>query len=366
MSSSKCGEQIVWRRSSKATEMGEVLHYKADAKRRSSTKMGESGRLLSYLELPDYMKDNEYIKNYYRAEWPLKLAFFSLFRWHNETLNVWTHLVGFAVFLGLTLSNMMQVSPQFADLLTKFTRSYYAAAPTVNASHSSKHFFLGTAALDNFTQTTPTDLLMTASTVRWPFFVFLGGSMFCLLTSSTCHLFCCHSHRLNLLLLRFDYVGIAVMIITSFFPPIYYIFQCNPVWQLVYLTGITTMGIFTIITLLSPPLSTKEYRKFRALLFFSMGFSGIVPAIHALIVNWSEPRRFIVLGYESAMALSYAIGTLFYVSRIPERWRPGWFDLAGHSHQIFHVFVIMGALAHYTAALLFIDWRDTVGCTTNL
>ena len=46
--------------------------------------------LLSFHQLPEYMKDNEFIVNYYRADWPLKEAFFSLFRWHNETLNVWT------------------------------------------------------------------------------------------------------------------------------------------------------------------------------------------------------------------------------------------------------------------------------------
>lgn len=47
-------------------------------------------KLLCFHELPDYMKDNEFILKYYRSEWPLKLAFLSLFRWHNETLNVWT------------------------------------------------------------------------------------------------------------------------------------------------------------------------------------------------------------------------------------------------------------------------------------
>lgn len=46
--------------------------------------------LISYVELPEYLKDNEYILRYYRAEWPLKEAFLSLFRWHNETLNIWT------------------------------------------------------------------------------------------------------------------------------------------------------------------------------------------------------------------------------------------------------------------------------------
>lgn len=46
--------------------------------------------LLSFWELPEYMKDNEYILRYYRVNWPLKQALFSVFRWHNETLNVWT------------------------------------------------------------------------------------------------------------------------------------------------------------------------------------------------------------------------------------------------------------------------------------
>lgn len=199
----------------------------------------------------------------------------------------------------------------------------------------------------------------------WPFLVFLCGAMFCLFSSSTCHLFSCHSHHLNIQLFRLDYIGITVMIITSFFPPIYYIFQCSPLWQIVYLGGITTIGAFTIATLLSPMLSSGKFRSYRTLLFVAMGLFGLVPAIHAVIVKWNEPQRNITIAYELAMALSYLIGAVFYVSRIPERWRPGWFDLAGSSHQIFHVFVVMGALAHYGAALVFLDFHDRDGCEVN-
>ncbi|KAG8471750.1 hypothetical protein CXB51_036214 [Gossypium anomalum] len=313
--------------------------------------------LVSFKELPEYMKDNEFILNYYRANWPLKEALFSIFRWHNETLNVWTHLLGFVLFLGLTMANLIEV-PQVSDLIAFLTSSF----PISGDSNVSQDPLLGaTTNLVDLKQIMASEPDVSPVT-RWPFYVFLAGSMFCLLSSSICHLFSCHSHHLNLSLLRLDYAGITTMIITSFFPPIYYIFQCDPQWHFIYLGGITVLGLFTIVTLLSPALSTNKFRAFRAMLFSSMGLFGIIPGVHAMIVNWSNPRRNITLAYESAMAIFYLTGTLFYVSRVPERFKPGWFDLTGHSHQIFHVLVVMGALAHYGASLVFLDWRDHHGC----
>ncbi|KAJ8768295.1 hypothetical protein K2173_021235 [Erythroxylum novogranatense] len=336
-----------------------------DGQERTLSK-GKKYVLVSFRDLPDHMKDNEFILGYYRANWPLKEALFSIFRWHNETLNVWTHFVGFLLFLGLAIANLMQV-PQASDIFGLFSRSILTNTE-MNSSNHSKSLLWISSKLPDLKHITPQKMdlsLPGMPTTRWPFYVFLGGSMFCLLSSSICHLFSCHSHKLNILFLRIDYTGITIMIITSFFPPIYYIFQCDSHWQFIYIGGITAMGVFTIVTLLSPSLSSGKYRAFRALLFCSMGFFGLVPAIHAVIVNWSNPKRDTILAYESAMALFYLTGTGFYISRIPERLKPGWFDLAGHSHQIFHVFVVLGALAHYGATLVFLDYRDRVGCEVN-
>lgn len=202
------------------------------------------------------------------------------------------------------------------------------------------------------------------STTRWPFYVFLCGTMFCLLSSSICHLFSCHSCTLNSHLLHIDYIGITIMIITSLFPLIYYIFQCTPHLQVLYLTGLTLMGICTVAALLSPALSSKNYRSIRAGLFVSIGVFGLIPPTYAVVLNWHDPHRNIILMYESSMALSFFIGGVFYIGRIPERWKPGWFDLAGHSHQFFHVFVVMGALSHYGAAQFILRHRSKMGCNT--
>ncbi|KAH1033423.1 hypothetical protein J1N35_045597 [Gossypium stocksii] len=317
--------------------------------------------LVSYKELPEYMKDNEFIVNYYRANWPLKEALFSIFRWHNETLNVWTHLFGFVLFLGLTVANLIEV-PQVLDLIAFITRSFSVSGNI----YVSQDLVLGTASnlidLKPITASESEITLTVTPVTRWPFYVLLAGSMFCLLSSSICHLFSCHSHSLNIMLMRMDYTGIAIMIIATFFPPVYYSFPCDPQWQFIYLGGITVLGLFTIVTLLSPAMSTNKFRPFRALLFASMGLFGIVPGTHAAIANWSNPRRNIALAYEFATYIFYITGVVFYVSRVPERFKPGWFDLAGHSHQIFHVMVVMGALAHYGASLVFLDWRNHQSC----
>ncbi|CAD6338904.1 unnamed protein product [Miscanthus lutarioriparius] len=297
-------------------------------------------------------------------QWPILNAVLSLFSWHNETINIWTHLLGLMLFFGLTLVHLGQYFPQVADLIGHLSWPISKVAENVSSNIGD---VLSGAAM--FIQTNPTlvsyGAAVTSQTTRWPFFVFLAGAMFCLLSSTACHLLSCHSHSLNLFLIRLDYTGIAVMIVVSFFPPIYYIFQCEPHWQVVYLSAITVAGVGTVYALMSPRLSAARYRAHRALLFVGMGLSGVVPAVHAAAVNWHEPARNVTLAYEGAMAASYLVGTAFYLTRVPERWRPGAFDLAGHSHQIFHALVIAGALAHYGAAIVFLKARDEMGCPAS-
>jgi adiponectin receptor len=80
---------------------------------------------------------------------------------------------------------------------------------------------------------------------RWPVYVYFGGACVCLLTSSVCHLLgCCQKHIAEMVW-RFDYAGIAVLIVTSFVPAMYYAFLCEPFWRNFYLLTTTSMGRLT-------------------------------------------------------------------------------------------------------------------------
>ncbi|KAJ7541668.1 hypothetical protein O6H91_10G070000 [Diphasiastrum complanatum] len=351
-------------------------------------KVKEKYHLVEYHALPEYLRDNEYILKHYRADWPLKETLLSMFTIHNETLNIWTHLVGFLLFVSLTIYTAVE-PPRFPRLpslsnmadFQKF-QSLLRSVPSLPSLPSLPSWLWPEMLSNCFPESLITSNLSNQCVLhamkedmtklvapllwkpitRWPFFIFLGGAMFCLLSSTTCHLLSCISERMSYIMLRVDYAGIASLIAASFYPIVYYAFMCDPLWRNIYLITISCMGVATILVSLLPVFQSPKYRSFRAALFFGMGVSGIAPVLHKLFLHYDEPVVLATTGYEIAMGLFYGVGALVYATRVPERWKPGWFDIAGHSHQLFHVLVVAGAYTHYQAGLLYLQWRDIKGC----
>ena len=58
--------------------------------------------LFKYEQIPEYLR-SEYVVSGYRCHYNFWDTFFSLFKIHNESFNIWSHLVGFFIFLGLTV-----------------------------------------------------------------------------------------------------------------------------------------------------------------------------------------------------------------------------------------------------------------------
>lgn len=86
--------------------------------------MGESdayfGRVLRREELSGHLvglADNHYILEGYRAPRSWKECVLSLFQLHNETINVWSHLVGAIVFIFLIVE--LAISLGFGQVRTQ-------------------------------------------------------------------------------------------------------------------------------------------------------------------------------------------------------------------------------------------------------
>ncbi|XP_006649572.2 heptahelical transmembrane protein ADIPOR3-like [Oryza brachyantha] len=327
--------------------------------------------LVGYDALPAFLKHNEFILDYYRSEWPIKQALLSAFAVHNETINVWTHLIGFFMFLAFTVCAATMVpmeSGVSASMATSKTQANNTGSRMVvmTMGYGSNGAAVAVRALRNVS--VESELIAVASlsagsqVARWPFYAYLCGAMFCLLMSSACHLLACHSEHASYVLLRLDYAGITGLIVTSFYPLVYYTFLCDPFFRTLYLGFITLFGAAAVAVSLMPVFEAPELRWARAALFTCIGTSGLVPIVHKMLVFGARPEAVLTTGYEMAMGAFYLAGVVVYATRVPERWMPGKFDLAGHSHQLFHVLVMAGAYAHYLAGLVYLSWRDVEAC----
>jgi len=70
--------------------------------------------LLKYHECPEWLQDNQYITSGYRSELSVSTCCKSLFHIHNETINIWTHLLAFLGFF----------------ILSYYTLAYHLDSPT--------------------------------------------------------------------------------------------------------------------------------------------------------------------------------------------------------------------------------------------
>jgi adiponectin receptor len=113
---------------------------------------------------------------------------------------------------------------------------------------------------------------------------------------------------------------------------------------------ITAFGASAVTASLVPAFQAPELRPLRAALFSLMGVSRLVPVAHKLLLYGGRREAVATACYEAFMGALYGLGAAVYSARVLERWLPGRFNLVGHSHQLFHLFVIAGAYATTWAA----------------
>ena len=104
-------------------DKGKDIKHKNDKKEEKLHKKKEKIIVGKYSDAPDYLKDNEYIKDGYLINChSLKMVLRSLFVCSNETINVWSHLLGCIISLLLIIFTATSIK---TSLLKELTQSEY-------------------------------------------------------------------------------------------------------------------------------------------------------------------------------------------------------------------------------------------------
>jgi adiponectin receptor len=73
----------------------------------TAEKIFEEIKHISFDNIPSYLQFNRRIVRGYRVGYNFRSLFKSLFEWHNETVNAWTHLIGaIIIFFVIFSSNL--------------------------------------------------------------------------------------------------------------------------------------------------------------------------------------------------------------------------------------------------------------------
>ncbi|KAJ8395390.1 hypothetical protein AAFF_G00033750 [Aldrovandia affinis] len=280
-------------------------------------------RVIPYHVLPEWLKDNDYLLHGHRPPMPsFRACFGSIFRIHTETGNIWTHLLGLVLFLCLGTLTMLRPNMSFTAPLQE----------------------------------------------KVVFGTFFLSAVLCLSFSWLFHTVYCHSEKVSRTFSKLDYSGIALLIMGSFVPWLYYSFYCSPQPRLIYLCIVCVLGIAAIVVAQWDRFSTPRHRPTRAGVFMGLGLSGIVPTMHFTIAEGFVKATTVgQMGWFYLMGAMYITGAGLYAARIPERYFPGKCDIWFQSHQIFHVLVVAAAFIHFYGVSNLQEFRYGLegGCTDD-
>jgi adiponectin receptor len=150
--------------------------------------------LILWDDLPHWRRNNDFILSGYRpgsnSYWA---SFTSLAYLHNESVNIWSHLLGAICFFG-------------------------AAA------------FLHSVVAPRYESASASDVLVFAC--------FFAGAVACLGMSATYHALSNHSLEVAKWGNKLDYSGIIFLIVGSYVPALYYGFFCRPAMMALYLYAV--------------------------------------------------------------------------------------------------------------------------------
>ncbi|TRY85671.1 hypothetical protein DNTS_020368 [Danionella cerebrum] len=351
-------------------------------------------RLYTYEQVPGFLRENPYITDGYRAYLTSRLCIKSIFILSNETVNIWSHLLGFFLFFTLGVYDLL------------------AVLPVLGASR--EDYVIYTIGLFCF--------------------------QVCMLCSVGYHLFCCHrSEKTSRRWMALDYAGISIGIIGCYVPGVFYAFYCNNIldilrelvallplvvslapallaalrhmplptywkcwlivpqnsakicsspkqmavfedplchscsppydihtwyWRQVYLVSVLAMMLAVFFAQIHPQYWNKKWQKLRSLLFCAVAGYGLMPTFHWICLSGGLSAHIVqeFLPKVLVMYLLAVAAIVFYMSKVPERYFPGQLNYLGSSHQIWHFLVVLMFYWWHQSTLFLTSYRHSHPC----
>jgi len=277
----------------------EALRIKIDEAVISARKHG----LITYADLPEPWRVNPHVLKGYRFHKSKLECIRSMVGLSNETVNIWTHLIGLIIVAGIAFH-------------------YYPSSPIFHMS-------------------TKADVLIAG--------VFFVAAAKCLICSTLWHTMSSISDQP--LMERFacvDYTGISMLVASSIMTTEYTAFYCDPISRWTYMGFTLVLGIGGTIVPWHPYFNRADKAWLRVAFYVTLAATGFIPVFQ---LTYTRGWDWVVFFYNPlwrSMA-AYLLGAVNYAFKCPERWYPGLFDYIGGSHNLWHLAVLGGILYHYTA-----------------
>lgn len=265
--------------------------------------------------LPPYHAPYDYVLGGYRANFTAALCVRSLFRMHNETVNVWSELL-----------------PCVAGVVG--VAAALAWSPALAAAPATDVAFVALCGL--------------AVLVVRP------------LVSGLAHLMHCQSRRAFVLWWVADYLSICLCVLGGALVYARFTFYCRPVQGAFFMTTIVGLFFSTVLTVV---FVNENGARVASFVLFAV-CSHVIPFAFAFVGRGSSADS-VPLEYLGTWASSISLmgtGLLAKSLKAPERFWPGRFDIWLASHQFWHVFVNAANVLTFLSWLTYLEWRQASPC----
>jgi len=245
---------------------------------------------------------NKHIQTGYRSQANRLNCLISIFNIHNETINIWTHMMCLIYYVYILIINYNN------DIILKLYEIV---------------------------------------------------SIICFAMSTCYHTYMPISHKNYLLLLKLDLFSIILNIVTSNILIFYYWFWCYERIRNIYMffSGLY-LGIGIIILL-----KIDIIKKYNCILaYYSIYNVGIIISyIHIYKITDGDVNKIIKYNFTEPIKY-FLVGFIIYTTKIPERLFPRNFDIIGNSHQLWHVFSSFGIYYFHEEIIKNIEYRRFDNC----